>query len=162
MKTIPLTQGQHAIVDDAAYEELSQHNWYALWKPGTRNYYAVRKTRLPNGRKTCELMHRRILGLTYGDKRHADHINHDTLDNRRENLRIAPTHSASLANRRRRRDNSSGFKGVYWNKGDRKWMARVTSNRKRLYLGLYCDPQVAYQAYCKAAMKLYGEYACLA
>ncbi len=97
MKKIPLTQNQEALVDDADYEWLNQWKWCAYWNPCTGSYYAVRGTRLANRKGIAFRMHREILGLKHGDKRQGDHINHDTLDNRRENLRIV-THQENAFN----------------------------------------------------------------
>lgn len=89
MKEILLTQNQVALVDDADFEWLSQWKWYAIWSPGIKGFYAVRRGRLPDGRRSLIRMHRQILGLDMADKRQGDHVNHDTLDNRRENLVVS-------------------------------------------------------------------------
>ena len=99
MKKIPLTQGQVALVDDADYEWLSRWKWCAMWCSSTDSFYAVRHIRLPNGKWTTLRMHRAILGLERGDSRQVDHENHDTLDERRENLRIV-THQENQWNQR--------------------------------------------------------------
>lgn len=86
MKEIPLTQGQVALVDDADYDWLMQWKWCAYRHRHT--FYAVRSEWLGNGKQRTVLMHRVILGLEHGDKREADHINHNGLDNQRTNIRI--------------------------------------------------------------------------
>lgn len=87
-----------------------------------------------------------------------DHINGDRTDDRVSNLRIA-THSQNLYNRGAQRNNSSGFKGVYWHKPTRKWRARIMSDGLSRSLGLYDTPEEAHQAYAFAASKLHGEFA---
>jgi hypothetical protein len=160
MKTITLTKGQVALVDDEDFEELNQFRWHVRWERGVRSYYVQRKIRLPNGKQAAEHMHRRILGLQSGDKRHGDHINHDTLDNRRANLRIAPTFSDSIANRRKHRDNQSGFKNVYWHKYRRKFAALVCRNGKQRYVGYFNTAIEAHEAAVAAGRQLHGEFYC--
>ena len=84
---IKLTQGQFTTVDTADYIWLSQWNWLAHW--GGRSFYVVARIRKLNGHWQSLRMHRLILGLDIGNKLQGDHINHDTLDNRRINLRVA-------------------------------------------------------------------------
>ena len=80
MKTITLTQGKVALVDDEDFEELCKHKWCANRRAGM--YYVLRRVTLPTGKQISILMHRQILGLT-DPKIFTDHINHDPLDNRR-------------------------------------------------------------------------------
>lgn len=95
MKTIQLTQGQVALVDDDDYEWLSQYKWYARWDKYTKSYYAARAEYFPI-RKTV-YMAREVAKTPKGMI--CDHINHDTLDNRKENLRNV-TNSQNLMNRK--------------------------------------------------------------
>jgi len=141
MKMIPLTQGQVAIVDDSDHEELSRFRWYASWAPNTKSFYALRNNRLPGGRRTVELMHRRILGLKRGDKGQVDHVNHRTLDNRRSNIRIV-THSENQHNRR--------HKGYYWHKTRQRYRAQIMVNGVSKHLGFYNTPDEARSAYLAA------------
>jgi hypothetical protein len=87
-----------------------------------------------------------------------DHENQDGLDNRRANLRIA-TRSQNNANQRRRKDNTSGYKGVVWHKRERRWQAQIQVEGKCLYLGGFDDPKDAAQAYNVAAFTHFGEFA---
>src|SRR5882762_4759564 len=109
-RLIPLTQGQNAIVDAADYEWLSKWHWYAHWCPTTHSFYAGTNIPVDGGYWTVK-MHRLILQLARGDRREGDHKNGDTLDYRRNNLRIAE-HRQNCENRRRPHPrNTSGFKG---------------------------------------------------
>lgn len=155
IRHIPLTRGQFTIVDVDRYEEFSAHNWNALWSPLTNSYYVAR-TALINGKWTQVRMHTLVAGATKGQI--VDHKNHNTCDNRLENLRIA-TKSQSMSNRRLRKDSRSGLKGVTFAEG--RWMACIQANGKKKTIGRYPTAQLAYEAYCKAAIELHGEFACL-
>lgn len=160
-KRIRLTQGKFAIVDDDDFEELNKYMWFAH-DPNRGKFYAVRNMRHPNFtknlRQTSVKMHRQILGLGYGDKLHADHINGNTLDNRKSNLRAA-TPIENSVNRCISINSTSGYKGVNWHPGTGKWRARCGVDGKRISLGLYVTQKEAYKAYCKAAKELHGEFA---
>ncbi len=134
MKKIPLTQGQITIVDDIDHEELSRRKWRAQWSPSTESFYAVRWSPVLNGKKYVIRMHRQILGLKHGDKREGDHVNHDTLNNRRSNLRIV-THRENLSNRR---DQSKHGVGISKNPRckTRPFRARVKTS-KWIHIGYF-------------------------
>jgi hypothetical protein len=87
-----------------------------------------------------------------------DHINGKRGDNRFDNLRPA-THAKNLRNQKRRTDNSSGFKGVYWNTAARKWCSQIRVSGKNHCLGYFDSKEVAYAANCKAAAHMHGEFA---
>jgi len=87
-----------------------------------------------------------------------DHINGDTLDNRIENLRVA-SHAENGRNRGANKNNTSGFKGVYWNRLAGKWVAQTKVNRQQIYLGTYETPEDAHAAYCRAVDVLHGDFA---
>lgn len=152
-REIPLTRGQVTIVDEADFDWLSQWKWRAQWVTGQRSFIALRTV----GVKAV-LMHRLILGLEPGDKRQGDHINRDTLDNRRSNLRIASP-SQNAWNQGVRRISSTGYKGVFYYRKTRKWGAKIGVRRTRLFLGYFITPELAHEAYCRAAAKYHGEFA---
>lgn len=91
-----------------------------------------------------------------------DHINHNRLDNRLCNLRLA-SRSQNMANTRLRTINTSGFKGVSWHKASGKWQAqfefRGPGIRKGYALGLYTSREEAARAYDRAAVAQWGEFA---
>ena len=144
-KSIPLTQGKFAIVDDEDYDEIARHKWYYL------NGYAQRHA--PRG---VTRMHRVIAGTPPGMD--TDHINGDGLDNRRSNLRVC-THSQNMANRGRDSTNTSGFKGVTWHKECRKWLAYTAVNRKMIHIGLFERAEDAARAYDREVVRIFGEFA---
>jgi hypothetical protein len=87
-----------------------------------------------------------------------DHKDSNTLNNRRENLRECSA-AQNLQNTRKRPGLSSRFKGVYWDKKNRKWMARVQHNRKWHYLGRFENERTAAKAYDALAKDLFGDFA---
>ena len=87
-----------------------------------------------------------------------DHINGDPSDNRIANLRHANA-SQQAANRKRRVDNTSGYKGVYWHKPKSKWLAYIYQRGSRVDLGYFDDPAIAHDAYVSAAKSLFGVFA---
>jgi len=150
-RTIPLTQGQFAIVDKDVYEDVSPFQWAAWWNPCTSSYYAVRHGLAG---KTI-YMHRFIMGEPKGFL--VDHENHDTLDNRKRNLRSA-TRTQNMFNQRRSSANTSGFKGVSWIKEKGSWRAVVRYNKKTFFLGYHSTAESAHAAYCKKAAELDGDF----
>ena len=154
MKTIPLTKGYVAVVDDEDYEELIQYKWHVcLMSGGAR---AIRTASRPRRRTTY--MHRSIIGCQPSQE--VDHINHDGLDNRRANLR-ACTHAQNLANTRKRANCSSQFKGVDWRKGENKWRVRIGYDGASHHLGYFDDECDAARAYNAEARIKFGEFALL-
>lgn len=151
---IPLTRGYNAIID-AIDADLGDYYWSATGS-GSR-FYAQGSM---NGKRPY--MHRvimeRMLGRELQDGEQVDHIDNDPLNNQRSNLRIA-THRQNVKNRKRHRNNKSGFKGVYYNKRAKRYHAQIRVGGKHIYLGLHDTPEEAHEAYCEAADKYHGEFA---
>lgn len=87
-----------------------------------------------------------------------DHINGDGLDNRKFNLRLA-TESQNLAKSKLLSTNTSGYRGVYFNSGVKKWHAQIKFEGKRINLGLHTNKEDAALAYNEAARKYFKEFA---
>jgi hypothetical protein len=104
------------------------------------------------------LFHREILGLSVGDGIVVDHIDGDRLNNRRSNLRLC-TRAENTRNQRLSCKNTSGYKGVTFNKANGKWTSQIMLNKKRKHLGSFNTPQEAYAAYCAAATIHHKEFA---
>lgn len=122
MKVILAVSGEEIKVDDCWYSSLSVFKWYILkGRRGTK--YAIRRGSVINGKRPTILIHRVISSPPVG--MFVDHINHDGLDNRLENLRIC-THSDNNHNQRVPINNTSGITGVFFNKGSGKWGIGIT------------------------------------
>lgn len=132
--------GEVFYIDYEDFEKVSKYYWH-LEKGYAR------------GTRHNTLMHRFILGLT-GDK-HArynievDHINRNRLDNRKSNLRVI-TRKENMMNKSDYKNNTSGIKGVKWNKNLNKWQVQISHNGKRVHLGVFEDLEDAKKARLKA------------
>lgn len=153
MKTIPLSKGYEAIVDDEDYEWLNQWKWYALVTGNT--VYAVRSYK-EDGKKITILMHRLITDAPDGMV--VDHINHNGRDNRRTNLRVVTGRENNL-NSRLRKDNPTGYRGVRQWMNRPRWNARIRVDGRDIHLGYHATPEDAARAYDQAAKKYFGEFA---
>lgn len=103
-------------------------------------------------------MHRVIAERMGLAARIVDHINGNTFDNRRCNLRDAGL-CGNARNQTRKTSGSSRFKGVYWAKWANRWRAEITVERKAIKLGYFADEQSAQDAYAAAAIKYFGAFA---
>lgn len=105
-------------------------------------------------------LHRLAWLIVTGDwpARDIDHRDTDGTNNRFANLRQA-TDAQNNFNRPKRRDNTSGYKGVTFHKGTAKWLAQIKAGRSKRYLGLFDLPEDAHVAYCEAARELHGDFA---
>jgi hypothetical protein len=166
MKTIPLTRGFVAMVDDEDYERLSGLSWHVRICKRALTMYAgtARKQINNNKRGSPALMHRIILGLT-DPKIKIDHADRNGLNNQRRNLRIA-TQKQNMANFKRLKSakNSSLFKGVAFDRAKyplrKPWKATIRINYKSVNLGRFATEIEAAKAYDAAARKHFGEFAC--
>jgi hypothetical protein len=130
------------------FDDATEHT-PAPWDPGCVNH--------AHGRDLCTShINQREKGRDLAPI--GTYANRDGLDCRRENLRAA-TSTQNHANTTKRRNNSSGFKGVFWHRRLSKWFAQITCNGKQRHLGCFADKESAADAYARAARELFGEFA---
>lgn len=123
------------VIDTEDYERIKETSWLLSSTGYVEGWWQGRRTRL----------HRVIMNVE-NERVIIDHINRNTLDNRKENLRIVDK-SLNVVNKRMHRNNTSGFRGVCWVEQFQKFSAQARVNGKNIHLGLYESPQEAYMAY---------------
>jgi cytochrome c biogenesis protein ResB len=149
MKQIPLSRGKFAIVDDEDYPELSKYRWRC-----TNNGYAARNIPEKNrSKRGCVLMHRQIAKAM--ENQMVDHSNHDTVDNRRANLRICDD-SQNNWNTRVSKNNKLSVKGVCIYRGS--YRATLVCRGKRVLDRQFKTLEEAKQARDTAAHIHHGEF----
>lgn len=146
MKKIKVKNSSEAIVDNKDYKYLKTFSWHL-----TSGYPATKK------KGVYERMHRKILNLK-NSKLTVDHIDGNKLNNTRKNLRICSARQNSF-NKGMSKNNTSGYKGVYWFKRDKLWVAGIGYNKKTYNLGRFKNKHDAAKAYNNAAVKYFGKYA---
>jgi hypothetical protein len=158
-KYIELTQGYRALVDAADYEEINKYKWSCIVYRGYQPYATT--TIYLNKNKSLHIrMHRMIMNPPTNME--VDHINQDTLDNRRQNLRIC-NHQQNSCNTkvpRARTKPGKVYKGINQRASGR-WQAKVYSKGVQYNVGDYDTPEEAALAYNEAAKIHHGEYALL-
>ena len=140
-----LPTGQFFLIDAADYPEVSKHRWSIEDSGYVHTMVKGKHVRL----------HNFLIGKVDGV---IDHINCIRYDNRRANLRLC-SNKENVRNQRRCVRNTTGFKGVSFDKRRGKFTAGITVDGKRHFLGYYADPADAARAYDLAANRYFGEYA---
>lgn len=157
MKRIRISSGHYAIVDDIDYPLVSKYTW-TLSKSGNRLYAITTKRRTPikYSKRDTIYLHRLIMNVS-GWHNCVDHINGDGLDCRRSNIRLC-TRGQNAMNLKIRVDNSSGYKGVYFNQQRKKYAAQIQIDKKTKFLGLFHTKEEAAEKYNEYALMYYGEF----
>ncbi len=150
-QNIPLPRGLFAIVDDDDFERVSRFRWSV-----SPNGYVVCSTKKSDGSWATQLLSRFIMNAPDGVL--VDHKKGNKFDNRKSKLRFC-TKSQNGFNRGKTNSNTSGFKGVWWDKWNSKWRAGIMVNWKQIHLGRFTDINEAAAAYAEAAKKYHGKFA---
>ncbi len=153
MKKIPLSQGKFALVDDADFERVSKFKW-TYSKTGKSRGYAVRNEKLAVNKWGRVLLHRFVTDAP--KDKIVDHINHDTLDCRQENLRVC-TVGENARNVHPHSDSRSGLKGVH-QVGNR-FRSNIFVDGVHHHIGYFATAIEAARAYNAKAQDLHKEFA---
>lgn len=149
-----MVKGYKFLIDEVDAKAVGAFTWYL--QKTHRKIYARTETKL-DGRRVALGLHRMITAAPKGME--VDHVNGDTLDNRRKNLRVC-THLQNMGNNRQPAG-ESGFKGVWKSHRGNGWVAIIKHKGKRYSLGTFKEKKQAAVAWNKAAKKFRGEFACL-
>ena len=137
---------EYTLVSNEDYDWVNRHKWFVS-TPGYAYRYTDKHTKI--------MLHHLIAPAPEGMVR--DHINGNTLDNRRENLRVC-TRAQNNRNVGLSRNNKSGYKGVCFFKRDKTWQAYIDFNGRK-HLGYFKTARQAAEVYNRAAKELHGDFA---
>ncbi len=155
VKVLELSDGTQCLVDDCDYGRVNQYRW----RLDSSGRYVSRKKR-DNGKDASVYLHREILGVC-DSATYVDHVDRNPLNNLRSNLRVC-SNSQNQANRTIVfRKHKRQFKGVYWRPKKKAWVAEITCQNIRHYLGYFKDEIEAAVAYNQKAIELFGDFALL-
>jgi hypothetical protein len=156
-RRIALTEGKFTLVDEDVYYRLNNYGWCA--KTCFGHTYAIRFVDTPKRGSVMVSLHREIMNAPKGLL--VDHKDRNTLDNRRENLRLATyaQNSCNCDSSIDKTKTSSRYIGVHLRKKSGKWVATIRINREKTWLGSYDNEIDAAKAYDTAARKHHGEFA---
>lgn len=151
---VAISRGLFALVDDEDYPSVSTHTWRAIPTGRTKDvFYAA--THIGTSRKDRKsvLMHRYVLNAKKNEI--IDHKNHDTLDNRKENLRLGTSFLNQLNKSSHRNKKYSKYKGVCYDKRSNSWYTHFRGK----HIGSFKDELSAARAYNQAAEACNSEWA---
>ena len=137
-------KGEEFYFDLEDYNKIKDYTWYCQ--------YGYIKSGIENKKI---LLHRLV--MCPPDDMFVDHINHNRFDNRKKNLRIV-TQLQNSWNSPKKKNNTSGYSGVYYIKSKKKWKALIGVNKKKIDLGIFENKEDAIKARKEAEEKYYGEY----
>ena len=156
MKRIPLSQNKYALVDNIDYDHLKKWKWCCA------KGYATRARSFDDGPGARVVYMAHVIAARMGLNKgtlQIEHADQTPLNNQRMNLRLA-TQGQNTQNRKKPRNNTSGFKGVTWVKRAEKWCARICHSGKVYALGHFDTAEEAAVAYDFNAQRLHGRFAC--
>ena len=128
-------------------------SWHVIWWNNPKAFYVTGCFRDSKGNPTRKLLHRYVMGVNESNK-YIDHIHHDTLDNRKSELRVV-TNGENMQNGKVKKNNTSGFTGVTWHKQSKKWRADIKIDGVSKSLGVFNSIEEAKDVRAKAEDKYF-------
>jgi hypothetical protein len=153
MRSISLTKGQIALVDDEDFEYLNKFRWQAQYCIDTDSFYAKRGD-YSTGKNITVRMSRYIMNTPKNML--CDHVNHNTLDNRKENLRNV-TKSQNMINRRKQVGTKTGITGI--GVANKKYYAHIRFNGDRVFGKNHSNIEDAIKDRKRLEVVYFGDYA---
>ena len=152
---VPLQNGEFAIIDSCDIGRVGFCAWnYSL---GGKVAYAKAGFTNAQGRRTMIAMHRLLLCFPYSS---VDHVNGNGLDNRRHNLRPCDSHQNQGNSAKWKAGKYSKYKGVCKHLQSGLWIAQLRVGGKSVHTKYFRDEVEAARSYDKAAIAVFGEFAC--
>ena len=142
-------KGEQFWFDKEDYEKIKSY----CWRQNKEGYILAR---IPNSTSVV-FLHDLVMNADYSNGEEVDHIKHNKYDNRKTQLRLVNKFK-NQRNAKLRSDNTSGVKGVLYKKDKGLWVARITVNKKRIFLGSSKDFEKAVRLRKEAEEKYFGEY----
>ena len=146
----------NVLIDTEDLNRVKNHNWSAGWRKGYQNRYYIQYSDYSSGKCKSILLHKFIMDVW--DKRKVDHINHDSLKNTKENLRVIEN-KLNLRNRKSKNSNNkSGHRNVSWNGNT--WSVQLIVDGVNTCLKRFKKDQLEEAGIYAEKMRqeLYGEY----
>lgn len=158
MKIISLINSDRvALISDIDYDRVSKYRWRLMGDE--KNGYSIISVEDITVFKTGNRFPERLsIFILNKSGKLIDHRDRNIFNNQRENLREA-TFSQNCINQDKRKDNTSGYKGVSWHRNRKKWAVKLNINKKQTHLGLFDNKILAAIAYDDAAILHFGEFA---
>lgn len=140
-------------IDDEDFEKISKYKWYADKRKN--GFIYIKST---DAKRIY--LHKLILGIPKHSAFCVDHVDRNTCNNKKSNLRKA-SYTENCINKSIQSNNTSGYRGVYWAAHANKWRAQIEKYGKIFRLGYFSTPESAAKAYNEKAKELFGEFVVL-
>ena len=152
---------KEVLIDDEDWKIVKNYTWHISYDKTINNFYISSSgwDKFLKIKSKGVLLHRLIMDCP--KEMQVDHINHNTLDNRKENLRICTSAENNRNRKKRVTGTTSKYMGVCFDKQRNKYRSRIYVNKKYLDLGRYKTQEEAAVKYNIKAIELFGQYASL-
>lgn len=154
-------RGVNIKIDEEDLPLVKSKNWHLSKADAKRGYYYFKWVEYGGAKPILHLLHREIANVPKGSKLVVDHIDRDTTNNTRANLRIVTRAENTVNTGPKQNKNSSKYKGAYYNKHVGKFKAELVIKGKSYFLGYWDTEEEAAEKYDIYSKYIYGDIACL-